>query len=199
MLSERRTYSSDRTQSRAWRGTNPSPPQSYFQQVLICLRQKIEEMRITIEDLESLKELNDELEENHIETEKQLHEDLESRDMLLQESSRKITNLEETCQDYELTISKFRELVLQLQGDLESLRAQTQTAQSESATAVSQTAAMMSLNLKLQSTASKNQARNVEVEIKSLEARESRELLGIVQVGSFFNCMRVEVGADVFF
>jgi hypothetical protein len=33
-------------------------------------------MRITIEDLEALKELNDELEENHVETEKQLHEDL---------------------------------------------------------------------------------------------------------------------------
>jgi dynactin 1 len=33
-------------------------------------------MRITIEDLESLKELNDELEENHIETEKQLYDDI---------------------------------------------------------------------------------------------------------------------------
>lgn len=38
--------------------------------------QKIEEMRITIEDLESLKELSDELEENHVETEKALLEDL---------------------------------------------------------------------------------------------------------------------------
>jgi dynactin 1 len=33
-------------------------------------------MRITIEDLESLKELNDELEENHMETEKALHEEI---------------------------------------------------------------------------------------------------------------------------
>lgn len=41
---------------------------------------------------------------------------------------------------------------------------------------------MMSLNLKLQSTASKNQAKNIELEIKKLEARETRELLGIVQV-----------------
>lgn len=38
--------------------------------------QKIEEMRITIEDLEALKELNDELEENHVETEKALLEDI---------------------------------------------------------------------------------------------------------------------------
>ena len=33
-------------------------------------------MRINIEDLEALKELNDELEENHIETERALNEDL---------------------------------------------------------------------------------------------------------------------------
>ena len=66
--------------------------------------------------------------------------------------------------------------------ELEQLRTQTQTAQSESATAASQTAAMMSLNLKLQSTASKNQARMIELEVKKQEAREARELLSIVQV-----------------
>lgn len=33
-------------------------------------------MRIAIEDLEALKELNDELEENHVETEKQLQEEI---------------------------------------------------------------------------------------------------------------------------
>jgi len=62
------------------------------------------------------------------------------------------------------------------------MRTQTQNAQHESAAAVSQTAAMMSLNLKLQSTAAKNQAKAVELEILKLEARESRELLSIIQV-----------------
>lgn len=42
----------------------------------LMLGEKIEEMRITIEDLEALKELNDELEENHVETEKAMQEDL---------------------------------------------------------------------------------------------------------------------------
>lgn len=42
----------------------------------LLLGEKIEEMRITIEDLEALKELNDELEENHIETEKVLQEEI---------------------------------------------------------------------------------------------------------------------------
>lgn len=33
-------------------------------------------MRVTIEDLEALQELNDELEENHVETERSLHEEI---------------------------------------------------------------------------------------------------------------------------
>ncbi|EGN93727.1 hypothetical protein SERLA73DRAFT_172019 [Serpula lacrymans var. lacrymans S7.3] len=147
----------------------------------LMLGEKIEEMRITIEDLEALKELNDELEENHIETEKSMQDEIDAKDSEAREHIQKIANLEEACLDLENTIGQFRELVLQLQGDLDTLRSQTQTAQHESATAASQTAAMMSLNLKLQSSASKNQAKNIELEIRKLEARESRELLTIVQ------------------
>ncbi|KDR85814.1 hypothetical protein GALMADRAFT_234908 [Galerina marginata CBS 339.88] len=147
----------------------------------LMLGEKIEEMRITIEDLEALKELSDELEENHMETEKTLHEDLEAKDTQLREHVRKIEALEETCLDYENTIGQFRELVMQLQGDLDHLRTETQTAQSESASAASQAANVMSLNLKLQSSAQKNQARTIDLEVKSLEAKECRELLGIVQ------------------
>ncbi|KIL71443.1 hypothetical protein M378DRAFT_93968 [Amanita muscaria Koide BX008] len=145
------------------------------------LGEKIEEMRITIEDLEALKELNDELEENHIETEKQFNEDLEAKEVQLREHARKTESLEDTIQDLEGTINQFRELVVQLQTELETLRTRTQTAQNESASAVSQTAAIMSLNLKLQSTASKNQARQIDFEVTKMDAREARELLSIVQ------------------
>lgn len=125
----------------------------------------------------------------------------DSKDMQIREQQRKIETLEEACQDLENTITQFRDLVQNLQrcvssvlfhatlsltdaraSDLNALRAQTQTAQNESATAASQTAAMMSLNLKLQSSASKNQAKHIELEIKKLEAKETRELLSIVQV-----------------
>ena len=44
----------------------------------------------------------------------------------------------------------------------------------------------MSLNLKLQSSASKNQARHIDLEVKKIEAREARELLNIVQVSARF-------------
>ena len=88
-------------------------------------------MRITIEDLEALKELNDELEENHVETEKALQEEIgalslsdarliliiapDGKDSELREQARKIQSLEDACQDLEGTIVQFRELVLQLQ------------------------------------------------------------------------------------
>lgn len=147
----------------------------------LMLSEKIEEMRITIEDLEALKELNDELEENHMETEKTLQEEIDAKDAELREQRRKIESLEDVCVDMENTISQFRELVMNLQQELDTLRAENQTVQQESASAASQTAAMMSLNLKLQSSASKNQAKTIELELKGHEAREARELLSIVQ------------------
>jgi hypothetical protein len=79
-------------------------------------------------------------------------------------------------------------LLLIMYSELDQLRTQTQTAQTESASAASQTAAMMSLNLKLQSSAMKNLARNIDLELKSLEARESKELLSIVQVCALLFC-----------
>jgi dynactin 1 len=179
-------------------------------------------MRINIEDLEALKELNDELEENHVETEKAMQEDLGEEDFSMNPPWRtqsvplecrpeRCPNSRPTTENrivggsmsgsgwYHWTIqgacyessevSSFEVTIILLQltlvhsSDLDALRAQTQTAQNESATAASQTAAMMSLNLKLQSSASKNQAKLIELEIKKLEARETRELLSIVQVG----------------
>jgi hypothetical protein len=63
----------------------------------------------------------------------------------------------------------------------------------------------MSLNLKLQSSASKNQAKTIELEIKKLEANEIRELLGIVQViveqqivfQIHYLCFRIAIPAPV--
>jgi dynactin 1 len=42
----------------------------------LCPIQKIEEMRVTIEDLEALKELSEELEENHVETERAMLDEI---------------------------------------------------------------------------------------------------------------------------
>ena len=41
---------------------------------------------------------------------------------------------------------------------------------------------VLSLNLKLQSTTSKNHVKQIELEVKTIEAREAKELLTIIQV-----------------
>ena len=66
--------------------------------------------------------------------------------------------------------------------ELDTLRAETQNANEKSASAATQTAAMLSLNLRLQSTASKNHAKQIELEVKTIEMREVKELLTIIQV-----------------
>ncbi|KAJ3722605.1 dynein associated protein-domain-containing protein [Lentinula raphanica] len=147
----------------------------------LVLGEKIEEMRITIEDLEALKELSDELEENHIETEKALQADIENLTTQLASSQLKIATLSDSCADYEGTIGQFRDLVVQLQGELQSLRVTTASAESERGEALSQTAAILSANIRLQSTASKARAREVEVELGKMRERELREELEIVE------------------
>jgi dynactin 1 len=138
----------------------------------------------------------------------------EAKEVQVREHLRKIESLEETCVDYEGTIQQFRELVLQLQmfvpiyfllaatlmvtlsfsftsSELDQLRTETQTAQSESASAASRAANVMSLNLKLQTSVQKNQARTIDLEVKSIEAKECKELLSIVQVCHLFSGHRL--------
>ena len=81
----------------------------------LALTERIDEMRTTIEDLEALRELNDELEENHLAQERELREEVEFKETLIREQSKRIQTAEETNLDYESTIMRFRELVLSLQ------------------------------------------------------------------------------------
>jgi dynactin 1 len=97
-------------------------------------------MRITIEDLEALKELGEELEENHVETERAMQDEIstypststrwslynivcvvDEKDVQLAERQQRIETLEEVCQDMERTISRFRELVIQLERSVISI------------------------------------------------------------------------------
>lgn len=91
--------------------------------------QRIEEMRVIIEDLEALKELNDELEEGHVETEKQLNDEigklisphmplLTFSDKLsgnLREERARSSDLDAVVLDMESTLNQFRDLVGNLQ------------------------------------------------------------------------------------
>ncbi|WWD18419.1 hypothetical protein CI109_102869 [Kwoniella shandongensis] len=143
--------------------------------------ERIEEMRVTIEDLEALKELNDELEENHVEAEKQLNAEIESLTTQMQYEKARSDELDNVILDMEATISQFRELVTSLQSELDVLRAQQATQEHASATTSKEAQALLNLNLKLQSTAVKAQSKTVDLELKKLEAAQLAEHMRIIQ------------------
>lgn len=148
----------------------------------MSMNEQIEELKTTIEDLESLKELNDELEINHIETEKDMQEDIDFKDTVIAEQARRAAQQDEAIEDMEYTLSRFRELVTNLQSDLEDMRASHAVTETESEQLNSRSRAMMDLNMKLQVSAAKTQVKTIDLELRRLEAQEASEHLAIVQL-----------------
>ncbi|TPX35279.1 hypothetical protein SmJEL517_g02234 [Synchytrium microbalum] len=145
------------------------------------LSERVEELAAAVEDLEALKELNDEIEENHLETEKQLQTDIDSKEALLRDVRRKLELQDESMADYERTMSQFRELVSSQEKDIEQLKRTSKDDGSVGALS-SQTQAMISLNLQLQSSAVKAQVKSIELELRKLEAQQALDHLDLVLV-----------------
>lgn len=148
----------------------------------MTLQEDVEELRDTVEDLENLKELNDELEVNHVEAEKQMLEEIDFKNSLINDSVRRSAQQQQTIEDCEYTISRFRDLVTNLQTDLEDMRASQQITGKEAEELSSRSRAMMDLNTKLQISASKTQVKTIDLELKRLDAEEASEHLAIVQL-----------------
>jgi dynactin 1 len=145
-------------------------------------QEEVNELKAVIEDLESLKELNDELDINHVETEKQLLEEIDYRDSLYQEQSRKLAQQDEVIQDLEYTLSKFRELVSNLQNHLEDMRVSQQISETEATDLTSRSRAMIDLNMKLQASVAKAQVKTIDLELGRMEADESAHHLSIMKL-----------------
>ena len=148
----------------------------------MSMNEQIEELKATIEDLESLKEINDELEINHVETEKEMQEDIDFKDSIIAEQARRAAQQDEAMEDMEYTLSRFRELVTNLQNDLDDMRASHAVTETESEQLNSRSRAMMDLNMKLQVSAAKTQIKTIDLELRRLDAQEASEHLAIVQL-----------------
>jgi dynactin 1 len=139
----------------------------------LALGEKLEELRAANEDLEALKDLGDELEENHVETERQLQEAIMAGEAQVREQQGKLDEAAETLADYERTIEQFRTLVRNLQQDIDTLQTSSSQRQESEHHLSSQTQAMMSLTLRLQNTASDVKAKQVELDLRRIETEEA--------------------------
>ncbi|ORX40158.1 dynein associated protein-domain-containing protein [Kockovaella imperatae] len=144
------------------------------------MSERMEEMRATIEDLEALKDLNDELEENHVEAEKQLNAEIDTLTGQLRDERTRSGDLDGVILDMSSTINQFRDLVGDLQSEIDELRMQQASQENESSTTFKEAQALMNLNLKLQSSAAKTQSKTIELDLKQLEAAQLAEHLKIV-------------------
>lgn len=147
----------------------------------LSLGDQLEELKGVVEDLEALQEVSNELEDGHVETEKQMQAEIDYKDMVIREQVERLRTAEEANIDYDNTIQQFRELVQNLQSDLEVLRRRTENQQTETEQLSSQSQAMMSLNHKLQTSALKAQAKTLDLELRKLDADQALENLDLIR------------------
>lgn len=145
-------------------------------------QEEINELKAAIEDLESLREISDELEYTHIETEKQLQEEIDYRDGVFNEQSRRVAQQDEVIETLEYNLSRFRDLVGNLQADLEDMRASQQISETEATNLTTRSRAMIDLNMKLQASASKAQTKTIDIELNRMESEEAAQHLAIVKL-----------------
>ncbi|KYG41903.1 hypothetical protein M433DRAFT_114914 [Acidomyces richmondensis BFW] len=146
------------------------------------LENQLAQLRVTIEELEDLRELNDELQVNYSEQEKQLQEEIDFKDSLLLDRERTAKQQQEALDEADYTITRYRALVSQMQSDLADMQASKQLSETEAAELNSKSRAMLELNMKLQSSAAKTQVKTIDLELRKLEAQEALEHLAIVQL-----------------
>lgn len=144
--------------------------------------EQVEELKAVIEDLENLKEINDELEINHVQNEREMQEDIDFKSAVIQEQARRAAQQEETLEDMEYALSRFRGMVTGLQSDLEDMRASHAVTENESEQLNSKSRAMMDLNMKLQLSAAKAQVKTIDLELRRMEAQEAEQHLEIVKM-----------------
>ncbi|KAF4551954.1 putative dynein associated protein [Elsinoe fawcettii] len=148
----------------------------------MTLQERIDDLNATVEDLENLRELNDELEVNHVEAEKQMQEEIDFKDSIISEQLRRSQEQQKAIDDYEMTVSRFREAFRNLQADLEDMRASKQITDTEAEELNSKSKALLDLNMKLQSSAAKTQIKTLDLELQRLEAEEAAQHLAIVRL-----------------
>lgn len=145
------------------------------------LQEKIEELQATIDELETLKVLNDELESNHLLTEKQLLADVDELEEMNNAIQDKLVQSGERNAYLESAVAKFKEVVAILESDLSELRTSNQNINADSAAMAQHTKSLMELNLKLNSTALEANSKAMDLQLGKFKAQQALDQLAIVK------------------
>ncbi|KAJ1033941.1 hypothetical protein NDA16_000149 [Ustilago loliicola] len=156
----------------------------------------VKKLRDEIEEHETIAEINNELEEQHTINEKELREEVDLCESRIRDLQARNEGLENNAVDYQNTFAQFRELVSNLQSELESAKAEQAEYGGEGGAGRKDLAdqAMLNLNLKLQSSALKSQAKTIDLELGRLQASQATSHLEMVR--SYLPSAYFEADAD---
>lgn len=142
----------------------------------------IDQLREQLQSLQEEAQVSDELEAYHVATEKELQQELDEHNAMLNEKDQSVGEQVKIIEDLEYTLSKFRDVVQGLQNEIDDLRRSRDITESEAHEMSSKSRAMMDLNLQLQNSAAKMQLKTIDVELGRMRSEESLEHLSIIQM-----------------
>ncbi|XP_071793613.1 dynactin subunit 1-like isoform X3 [Asterias amurensis] len=135
------------------------------------LEERVEDLQTTVTDLEALSDMNEELQENARETEMELREEIDMQRSKVVEYQRRIGGMQDTANDYQETIAKFRQLTASLQEKNRDLVSQ-QTDASESPDAL---ADIPTYDFKAKFLETKAQAKAIETDLFKLRIDQANQ------------------------
>jgi dynactin 1 len=149
------------------------------------LEDQIAQQYIVVQDLENLRELNDELELQHIETAEELRAEIEAKYLEIAEQQQLIKDQSTTISENEDLISKFRDLVYDLQTrmtDAESSKTFTEAQAKDTAGKFNE---VMDLNRRLRAADINATGKDITSELRKLKAEQATEMLEVwLETGS---------------
>ncbi|CAE7024003.1 hypothetical protein CFE70_003391 [Pyrenophora teres f. teres 0-1] len=143
------------------------------------LQDRLAEQEMVVQDLENLRELNDELEVQHLEQEEDMLAELDAKNNELAEQAKLIADQTAIITDNESLISKFRDLVMDLQtrmADAESSKNMTEAQVKDTTGRFNE---VMDLNRQLRAATVLSTTREIEAALISLKADQLAEKLEI--------------------
>jgi dynactin 1 len=149
------------------------------------LKEAIAEKDMVIQDLENIKDLNDELEIQRVEEAEELRAELNVKDFEIMDYAERLAEQATVLTEHEETIYKFRALITELQGkmvDAESSKLMTQAQVHDTTGRFNE---VMDMNRRLRAATVEATAKDITAELKGLYRDEAVEKLEIwIETGS---------------
>lgn len=158
------------------------------------LEQKVLELQETIADLEAINEVNDQLQENAREEERELRQNLDMAESRIREYEKSIEALKYTIADHEKTIVRYRDVVKTQQNENDSLQRQLQSKLEEERQQSTQANTSANFDFKVKLIENKNYAKIIECESNKIEILNYKKHINYLL--SFMNEQFLKRGGD---